>query len=164
MFCKECGRKYKTQFHAYSSGNGCLSLNWVWVTKNNHVTADRPVTRADVIHYLNGKDAGHLKADGWVPVIVQSRWVLARYIKRTGPNRLWIADKDKPHTIYYSVDQSRFDGNAEEANLTTTFKMRVKGKMETFDMRNLSLRMTIRFFLNHEQELKKQFRDIYPLD
>jgi hypothetical protein len=45
-----------------------------------------------------------------------------------------------------------------ESNLKTTFKIRVKGKMETFEMKNLSYRMAIRFFLNHEKELKEQFK------
>jgi hypothetical protein len=113
----------------------------------------RTVTYADAIRYLESKDGQHLAERDWVPVLINGRLVLAQKVKRTGPNRLRINGE----SYEYSVDNSLFCGRAEEANLTTTYKMRVKGKTQVFEMKNLSTRMVIRFFLNHEADLKPQF-------
>jgi hypothetical protein len=160
MYCKECGRKYKMKLFTYSSGSGCLSLTWRFTDKNG-TSANRKVTLADARRYLASKDGEHLV--NWVPCYIENRWQLVHYVKRTGPNRLRIDGEsyEYAHNIQPAMPLPGYIG---EGNLTTTFKMRVKGKLQTFDMKNLSLRMAICFFLNNEKILAPFFKGYVTLE
>lgn len=142
--CPHCGQRIRNKMHSYSSGSGCLTLTWREGTREAP-TLSRVVTRADAERHLNSKENKHLVQRNWLPVFINGKWVLARHVKRTGPDRLRISG----HTYRYSRD-----GFA----LTVTFKVRVRGKMVERTMPNESVRMVIRYFLEHEQELKPQFK------
>lgn len=151
-YCPYCCRKIRQKLHSYSSGDGCLTLTWREVTRESPSTG-RIVTKQDAIRHLAAKE-NQLAKRNWLPVLINGRWVLARHVKRIGPNRLRISG----HSYDYKINTKYFK-SAEEANLTTTFKIRANGKMNAIEMKNLSLRMVIRFFLNHEEILKPQFKD-----
>jgi hypothetical protein len=151
--CPHCGRKIRHFLQAYSSGDGCLSLTWREETKDQENTG-RVVTKKQAERYLDREDNADLKERDWLPVFINNKWVLARHVKRIGPNKLRIGS----HTYFYEVDMKGWD-KVELANLTTTFKVRVGGKWIEHPMVNQSLRMAIRYFLVHETELKPFFKD-----
>jgi hypothetical protein len=79
--------------------------------------------------------------------------VLARHVKRIGPNRLRISG----HSYDYKINMLRADsGRVEDYNLDTTFKGSWKYPNQV--LKNGSIRMVIRFFLNNEMELKPFFK------
>ena len=142
--CPHCGQRIRNKMHSYSSGSGCLTL--VWRDGTREATAlSRKVTRADAERYLNSKENEHLVQRNWLPVFIGGKWVLARHVKRTGPDRLRIGG----HSYHYTL---------KDHILRVTFKMRIDGKTIEREMPNESLRMVIRYFLEHEQELKPQLR------
>lgn len=155
--CKCCGQKVHPRIHCYYSGDGCLSLNWVY-GKDEMTTADRKVTKAQAQRYLMRKENKHLFDRNWLPILINSRWKLARYVKRTGPNRLNISG----HVFYYSGVKMK-DGRIWDCDLKVTFKMRVKGKLVEHEMQNISIRGEIRFFLENEAILKPQFKGFKPV-
>lgn len=145
--CKACGAKIKQTIWCYSSGDGSLSLSWNERINGEMVSAGRKVTRADAVRYLNSKDGEHLKAKGWIPFWYNKHWHLVKPVKRVGPNKLRI-DTD---TYSYTWDKAKCD-DCVCFNSTFTFKTRIKGnKWDTFELKNQSTLMVLRFFLNHEQ-------------
>jgi hypothetical protein len=165
--CSHCGHKIRQKLHSYSSGNGCLTLTWREDTSEG-VSTSRKVTKRDVERLLASKFEKHLADRNWLPVFINGKWVLARHVKRIGPNRLRISG----HSVDYAVDtrfkNSRFSAFVEEVDLVsafveevdlvTTFKVKRNGKTIDSPMLNSSIRMVIRFFLNHEEELKPYFK------
>jgi len=147
MNCPTCNRKLKQEFHTYSSGDGCLSLHWVYFLNGEMKTASRKVTRADAVRYLNSERGKHLV--GWKPVLYNNRWVLVAGVERTGKNKLRIDG----HTYHYEWDKSK--GEARSYSVSVNFKYRkiVGNGWETAKLANLSILMTIYFFLNHENKL-----------
>jgi len=157
--CKCCGQKIRPQLHCYFSGDGCLSLSWVCYNSKGHMaTIDRKVTKADCQRYLRRKDNKRMVERDWLPVFINDRWKLARYVKRTGPRRLNISG----HVFYYNAVKIR-DGRIFDCDLKVTFKMRVKGKLVEHEMQNISIRSEIRFFLENEAILKPQFKGFKPV-
>jgi hypothetical protein len=122
------------------------------------VTANRKVTKAQAQRFLMRKENKGMFDRNWLPVLINGRWKLARYVKRTGPRRLNIGG----HVFYYNNVKMR-DGRIWDCDLKVTFKMRVKGKLVEHEMQNLSLRSEIRFFLENEQILKPQFKGFKPV-
>jgi hypothetical protein len=153
--CPTCNQKIKETLESYSSGSGCLSLTWRYNIKNSP-SSTRTVTHKDAIRHLVKEY--HLANRNWLPVFVNDRWALARHVKRLGPNRLGISG----HSYTYEIDTTHFKDfkfkDVNEVNLKTWFTMRVGGKTKQFELFNLSTRMAIRFFLNHEKQLKPQFK------
>jgi len=121
-------------------------------------TADRKVTKADCQRYLRRKDNKRMVERDWLPIFINDRWKLARYVKRTGPRRLNISG----HVFYYNNVKMR-DGCIFDCDLKVTFRMRVKGKLVEHEMQNISIRDEIRFFLENEKILKPQFKDFKPV-
>ena len=147
--CPHCGHKIRQKLLVYSSGDGCLTLTWREDTRYAPSTG-RKVTKQDAIRGLTFED--HLADRNWLPVLINGKWVLARHVKRIGPNRLRISG----HSYDYKINMLRADsGRVEDYNLETTFK---RGKYPTQILKNGSIRMVIRFFLNHEMELKPFFK------
>lgn len=154
--CECCGQKVYPRMHCYYSGDGCLSLSWVY--GKEMTTANRKVTNCQAWRYLMRKENKHLFDRNWLPILHNGRWKLARYIKRTGPNRLNISG----HVFYYSGIKLR-DGRIWDCDLKVTFKMRVRGKLVEHEMQNISIRGEIRFFLENEKILKPQFKGFKPV-
>jgi hypothetical protein len=150
--CECCGQKVHPRINCYYSGDGCLSLSWVY-GKGEMTTANRKVTKAQAQRYLLRKENKRLFDRNWLPVLICGRWKLARYVKRTGPNRLNISG----HVYYYSGVKFK-DGRIWDCDLKVTFKMRVKGKLVEHEMKNIGVRAEIRFFLENEEVLKPQFK------
>jgi hypothetical protein len=144
--------------HCYYGGSGCLSLSWVYHENGEMTTADRKVTKADCQRYLLRKDNMRMVDRDWLPVFINDRWKLARYVKRTGPRRLNIGG----HVFYYNNVKMR-DGRIFDCDLKVTFRMRVKGKLVEHEMQNISIRSEIRFFLENEKILKPQFKGFKPV-
>lgn len=156
--CPHCGHKIRQKLHTYSSGDGCLTLTWREDTRNAP-SSGRQVTRQDALRSLTSYENANLAARNWLPVLINGKWVLARHVKRIGPNRLRISG----HSYDYKINMLRADsGRVEDYNLETTFKgwRLAKGswKYPTQVLKNGSIRMVIRFFLNHEMELKPFFK------
>jgi len=156
--CQCCNREVRPELHCYYSGDGCLSLSWVIRKGDQMFSAGRKVTKADCQRYLRRKDNRRMVDRNWLPVLIEGQWKLARYIKRTGPNRLNI----NGHVFYYNDVKMR-DGRIFDCDLEVTFKMRVGGKLVTHEMKNISIRGEIRFFLENEKVLKPQFKDFKPV-
>lgn len=151
-YCPHCGHRIKQQLYVYSSGDGSLSASWRWDDKDEE-SSMRPVTKADLVRYL--KTDKSLMARDWMPIKDKcGRWKLARYVKRTGSNRLRIGGQ----SYYYSVDNKLFS-TVEDGNLVVAFKMRVGGVPTTIEVKNMGIRMVIRYFLNHEKKLVPFFKD-----
>lgn len=164
--CSFCGRKLIQKIESYSSGDGCLSLTWRYVlntccprSAKQALLASSPgrkVTKRDAERYLTSKEGKHLADRNWLPVFINQRWVLARHVKRIGPSRLRISG----HSYDYKIDTTVYKfSRVEEANLITTFKVRRNWKTSDFPMLNGSIRMVIRFFLNHGEELQPFFKN-----
>jgi hypothetical protein len=156
--CGCCGQKIRSQLHCHYSGDGCLSLSWVYHNNGKVEHANRKVTKADCQRYLRRKDNQRMVERDWLPVQINGQWKLARYVKRTGPNRLNIGG----HVFYYNAIKMR-DGRIFDCDFKVTFKMRVKGKLVEHEMQNISIRGEIRFFLENEAILKPQFKGFKPV-
>jgi hypothetical protein len=156
--CRCCGQKIRPQLHCHYSGDGCLSLSWVYHNNGKIEHANRKVTKADCQRYLRRKDNQRMVERDWLPVQINDKWKLVRYVKRTGPARLNISG----HVFYYNAIKMR-DGRIFDCDLKVTFKMRVKGKMVEHEMQNISIRSEIRFFLENEKVLKPQFKGFKPV-
>jgi hypothetical protein len=133
-------------------------LNWVY-GKDELAVGCHHVTKAQAQRYLMRKENKHLFDRNWLPILINGRWKLARYVKRTGPNRLNISG----HVFYYSGVKMK-DGRIWDCDLKVMFKMRVKGKLVEHEMQNVSIRGEIRFFLENEKVLKPQFKDFKPVN
>jgi hypothetical protein len=156
--CGCCGQKVYPKIHCYYNGDGCLSL--IWRCGKDEIAPARKVTKAQAQRYLMRKENKHLFDRNWLPVQINGRWKLARYVKRTGPNRLNIDG----HVFYYSgVKPATRNGRIWDCDLKVTFKMRVKGKLVEHEMQNISIRGEIRFFLENEAILKPQFKGFNPV-
>lgn len=153
--CTKCGSKIRAKLHSYSSGDGSLSLSWIYECGNNTITADRRVSLSDVCRYLNRKDQQCLVQRNWLPALIDGRWVLARHVKRTGPTRVSVSG----HSYEYEITGEASTGRVEDCYIQMWFKVRVGGKMVRHELKNQSIRMVIRYFLNHEKELKPVFRN-----
>jgi hypothetical protein len=134
-----------------------LTLTWREVGPGNSSgdSTGRIVTKQDAIRHLKLKENESLVKRNWLPVIINGCWVLARHVKRLGPNRLRISG----HSYDYEIHEGNgpLGDRIEDYNLVTTFKARLGGKVVNKTMLNGSVRMVIRFFLNHEEVLKPQF-------
>jgi len=148
--CPHCGRTIRATLNTYSSGDGCLSLAWIYEEGNKTTTANRRVTLVDVCRFLKRKDQQHLVKKNWLPALINKRWVLARHVKRTGPNRLNISG----HSYTYEITGQASTGRVEACYLRVWFK--AASLRPT--VLNQSILMVIRYFLNHEKELTPVFR------
>jgi hypothetical protein len=148
----------------YSSGDGALHFVWSEdCPKNGGNAANRKVIKADVDRYLKTKDAEHLVQQNWLPVLLPGdRWVLVKYVRRLGPNRISVDG----HTYTYKIDKQnpfwKRDKEVIDCGLILTFAMKVKGKAKQFECMNGSIRMVVRYFLNHEKELTPIFKAFKP--
>jgi hypothetical protein len=138
------------RLHCYSSGNGCLSLVW---GDSTGCCTDRKVTLSHVRALLRLKEEKYLVEREWIPAKVGGRWVLARKMKRTGVNRLNIDGQ----SFIYEVDHSVYQ-DISSLNLTVRFRrFELPGQWEWHELKNESILMVIRYFLNHESELTPIF-------
>jgi hypothetical protein len=148
--CPTCGHKIRQKLFCYFSGDGCFSLIWREMTKQENST-NRTVTEKDAIRYLHQKANKHLVNRNWLPAFINGRWVLARHVKRIGPNRLRI----NGHSYDYKLKRPSKLGKVFGPDLTVTFKM---GRNCEIEMKNMSIRAEIIYFLDHEEELKPFFK------
>jgi hypothetical protein len=145
--------------HCYSSGSGSLSYCWS-IHSDRHPGGEasgRKVTKGQVLCHLEMKANRHLWDKGWRPVCINGRWQLARRIERVSRNRLRITDGDTAGVYSYKIDKRsiwwRKYKEVQHPNLTVTFLR----DGERYEVKNESILMVIRFFLNYEAELAEPF-------
>lgn len=143
----------------YASGNGALSFCW---QEKDHRTGQtiatgRTVTMPEARDYLkNRKRAEHLRNDGW------KVWdsglggpVLVHPIKRIGPNKLLVHDKEM--TYYHNQTDPFYikDGDIRAVSLRVTHKLDEEcGIEEEQETRHISTLAAIAHFLKYEKAMQ----------
>lgn len=143
------------ELQCYAPGNG--SLHFVWTTMEHPYTATgRQIKRWHVLRYLKLKDGQRLVKQGWKLYNIHGQWQLVKTVKRRNKNTLQI-DGD---CFTYEVNPlSPREGKevwacdlAVWAKSSPTLRKIYGSK---YQVKNLSILAVIRYFLTHEEVLKK---------
>lgn len=146
--CETCGQRIPQRLWCYSSGDGALHFSWV-EDIGGGMSANRQVTKADIQRFLKTKEGKQLVAMQWLPFFTSGHWVMAKVVKRVGKCKVEV-----DHEVYtYKIDKENIffkrDGEVVDCALEATFRH----KNKLYVLKNGSIRMVIRYFLNHEKEL-----------
>ncbi len=134
-------------FH-YASGDGALHFTWAGMEYPYPATG-RTVKRWHVLRFLRSKDGQRLAKDGWKPYFINGFWVLVRTVVRKNKNTLAIGER-------------RFTYKAPKRKEVRDYHFKVWAKSDKelrpvygpkYEVKNLSIRAVLLYFLNHEKQL-----------
>lgn len=144
------------ELQCYAPGNG--SLHFVWTTMEHPYTATgRQVKRWHVLRYLQLKDGRRLVQQGWKLYNIHGQWQLVKTVKRRNKNTLQI---DENCFTYEVKPLSPREGKEVwDCDLTVWAKtdpnsLARKAYGPKYEIKNMSIRAEIRYFLTHEEKLK----------
>ena len=150
--------------HVYASGDGALHFNWAH--SDSGISSGRPVKRWHCLRFLRTKEGKRLTDNGFKLYHINGFWTLVTVCVRKGPNTLLMdGEQGVGGEGVYTYTINRFLGlprkgtNVLDCDLTVYFRYapwadpQVQGKQ--YEVKNISIRAGIRYFLSHEEELNR---------
>ena len=145
--------------HCYASGDGALHFTWSGM-EHPYPATGRPVKRWHVLRYLRSKEGRRLAGQGWKPYFINGFWQLVRTVVRKNKNTLCVGGEVRECYTYTVSPPSPSRRNGEI--WSCDFKVWAKSYKELrpiygpkFEVKNLSIRAVLLYFLNHEKELAR---------
>lgn len=148
----------KKGIHVYSGGSGCLHF----VRQDAEGKARGSVSHSNARRWLQTREGQRLTGEGWeLTTDIVTSWgnpCLMKQVERTGPDTLRVDG----HIYTYSLDHANISpsGEIHDPAMSVTF---IDPTGEKREMRNWSIRMVLRYFLNYER-VKASTRSRFQYD
>ncbi len=137
----------------YFSGSG--AFHFIWKDEDNNAIS-RPFTEQDARDYLASDEAAYLRKQDWRVVELYGQWVIVKFLKRIDAGTLLIDGQE----FYYTV--APLDFNDEDCPVTEIrdYRVTITAKIadRIYEVKHISTRAIIVFFLNNEAALAGKFQ------
>ena len=139
--------------HVYASGDGALHFNWA---DPKGVSTSRRVKRWHCLRFLRTKEGKRLMDKGYKLFNINTQWQLVSTVVRKNKNTLCV--DGETYTYTHTPLSPRNGHEVWDCDFTVyakypAYARRISG--DKYEVKNWSIRAVIRFFLNHESELKR---------
>lgn len=147
--------------HVYASGDGALHFNWAYP---DGMSSGRKVLRWHCLRFLRTKEGKRLTAKGFKLFNINTQWQLVTVCVRKNKNTLCMDGECYTYAIVPMSPRIRqCSGNGHEVwdcDLKVWAKWpdyvnHTKFATKRMEVKNLSIRAGIRYFLSHEEELNR---------
>ena len=147
--------------HVYASGDGALHFNWSFP---DGMSSGRSVNRWHCLRFLRTKEGKRLTNNGFKLYHINGFWTLVDALVRRNTNTLCmkVYPDYKGECFTYTIvpKHKRTGKDVWDCDLTVWSKYPAKYKRPgRYEVKNWSIRAAIRYFLSHEEELKRAEAD-----
>lgn len=141
------------KLNCYASGSG--SLSFVWIDKETNQCVNRRVTKTDVKRYVASQKKQGKKIGNWIIFDLGKEWQLVAPIKRLSESMLEV----EKEVFEYSVNKEGGDSEIRWHHLTVW----KEDETRRYEVKHISTRSSILFYLNHEAEIVKAMQEATPV-